>query len=369
MTSALASAGPSTYWYLTRSTGAVALVLLTMSVVLGVLDVNRWNSPRWPRFVVDGVHRTASLLVVVFICLHVLTALLDSFAPIAVSDAVLPFLGIYRPFWLGLGALAFDVLLAIVVTSLLRQRIGHRAWRLTHWLAYASWPLALVHGLGTGSDIRSGWMLGLSAACLLAVMYAIGMRVSSGWPARPAVRGSAIATAACVPIALLAWLPGGPMASDWARRSGTPSALLARASSRRPVVHSTSPTQVAPPGALGIPFRATLAGTVTQNPLPNPRLVAVQISTGFSGKVSGHLSIEIDGAPLEGGGVALRSSHVTLTPAPPALSYEGVIVALQENRIVARVRRSGAGRLTLQVVLKISQASSRVTGTLESSPA
>ncbi len=369
MTAALASVGPSTYWYLTRSTGAVALVLLTISVVLGVLDVNRWTSPRWPRFVVDGLHRNASLLVVVFICLHILTAVLDSFAPIAVTDAILPFLGVYRPFWLGLGALAFDLLLAIAVTSLLRQRLGHRAWRLTHWLAYACWPLALLHGLGTGSDIRSGWMLGLSAVCLLAVLYAIGMRVSNGWPARPAVRGSAMATAACVPIALLAWLPGGPMASDWARRSGTPSALLRTASSRRAPVRNTAPTQGAPPGALGSPFRATLAGTLTQNPLPNPRLVAVRISTDFSGTVSGHLSIEIDGAPLEGGGVALRTSHVTLTPAAPALPYEGVIVALQENRIVARVRRGGAGRLTLQVVLKISQASSRVTGTLASSPA
>src|SRR5664280_2453155 len=117
MTAVLASSGPSTYWYLTRSTGAVALILLTMSVALGVLDVNRWTSARWPRFVVDGLHRNVSMLVLVFICLHVLTAVLDSFAPIALTDAILPFLGVYRPLWLGLGAVAFDLLLAIVVTS------------------------------------------------------------------------------------------------------------------------------------------------------------------------------------------------------------------------------------------------------------
>jgi len=369
MTAVLASSGPSTYWYLTRSTGAVALILLTISVVLGVLDVNRWTTPHLPRFVIDGLHRNVSMLVLVFIALHVITSVLDSFAPIALSDAVLPFLGIYRPFWLGLGALAFDLLIAIAVTSFLRRRLGHRVWRITHWLAYACWPVALLHGLGTGSDVRNGWMLALSAACILAVLCAVAFRIASGWPGQIAVRGGAIATAACLPIGLLLWLPGGPMASDWASRSGTPTHLLG--STTAP--HALGASRVAaatgtPPGALGRPFRATLAGTVAQAPLPDPRLVAVRISTSFSGPVSGHLAIEIDGTPLPGGGVQMRSGHVTLTPAPPALPYEGAIVALHENQIVAGVRRVGAGRLTLEVLVQVDQASRRVSGTLASSP-
>jgi hypothetical protein len=369
MTALLASSGPSTYWYLTRSTGAVALILLTISVVLGVLDVNRWSNARWPRFVIDGLHRSSSLLVLVFVAVHVLTAVLDSFAPIALTDAILPFLGVYRPLWLGLGAVAFDLLLAIVVTSVLRQRLGHRAWRLTHWLAYACWPVALIHGVGTGSDTRSGWMLALNAACLLAVLCAVGVRVSSGWPARLAFRGGAIAAAACLPMGLLLWLPGGPMASDWARRAGTPARLLGTAASApRTSVSNTTSARTRPHGPLGSQFHATLAGTITQGPLPDPRLVAVRISASFSGPVSGHLAIEIDGAPIEGGGVELRSSHVTLAPAPPELPYEGAIVALRENQIVARVRRAGAGSLRLQVVLQINHASGRVTGTLISSP-
>ncbi len=369
MTAVLASSGPSTYWYLTRSTGAVALILLTMSVLLGVLDVNRWNSARWPRFVVDGLHRNVSMLVLLFICLHVLTAVLDSFAPIAPSDAILPFLGVYRPFWLGLGAVAFDLLVAIAVTSVLRQRFGYRAWRVTHWLAYVCWPVALLHGLGTGSDVRAGWMLALSGACLLAVLCAVGVRVRHGWPGRLAVRGSAIATAACLPVGVLVWLPGGPMASDWARLSGTPPRLLGKSvSAPSPSVGEASPAPGTPPGALDNPFRASLTGTITQRPLPDRRLVAVRISTSFSGPVSGRLVIEIDGVPVEGGGVALRNSHVTLTPAPPALPYEGAIVSLRENQILARVRRGGAGGLTLQVFLQINRASRRVSGTLASSP-
>jgi len=251
----------------------------------------------------------------------------------------------------------------------LRRRIGHRAWRLTHWLAYACWPVALLHGLGTGSDVRAGWMLGVSAACLVAVLGAVGVRVLKGWPGRVVLRGGAITTAACLSVGLLVWLPGGPLASDWARQAETPAKLLATVTPARVarVANSSSATGT-PPGALGSSFRAVLTGTVTQGPLPDPRLVAVRISSSFSGPVSGHLAIEIDGEPISGGGVELRTSHVTLTPAPPALPYEGMIVALRENRIMARVRRAGAGRLTLQVVLQIDQATSHVGGTLASSP-
>ncbi len=163
MTLVLGTVGPSVYWYLTRSTGVVSLLLLTVTVVLGVVDVSRWSSPRWPRFVVDSLHRNVSMLVLVFLGLHIITAALDSFAPISLLDAVVPFIGSYRPFWLGLGAVAFDLLLAVAITSMLRERLGHRAWRITHWLAYACWPIALLHGLGTGSDVKSAWLLMLTA--------------------------------------------------------------------------------------------------------------------------------------------------------------------------------------------------------------
>ena len=103
MTLPLAAAGPSIDWYLTRSTGAVALLLLSVAVALGVLDVKRWSTPRWPRFIVDSLHRNVSLLALAFLVLHILTSVLDSFAPIGLIDAFVPFVGSYRPFWLGLG--------------------------------------------------------------------------------------------------------------------------------------------------------------------------------------------------------------------------------------------------------------------------
>jgi sulfoxide reductase heme-binding subunit YedZ len=229
----LASAGGSQLdWYLTRSTGAVALLLLTASLVLGVLDVRRFSTPRWPRFVLDSLHRNVSLLALVFLLLHILTAVLDGFAPISLSAAVVPFIGSYRPFWLGLGAAAFDLLLALILTSILRRRIGHTAWRVAHWCAYACWPIALLHSLGTGSDVRSSWLLALALGCLVLVIAAMLVRTLAGRPAASArARGVALGGVGAFTLGLLLWLPGGPLGTEWARRAGTPAALLGHDSS------------------------------------------------------------------------------------------------------------------------------------------
>jgi methionine sulfoxide reductase heme-binding subunit len=234
----LATAGPSVYWYLTRSTGAVALVLLTLAIALGVLDVKRFSTPRWPRFVVDSLHRNVSLLAMVFLVLHILTSVLDSFAPISLVDAFVPFAGSYRPFWLGLGAISFDLLLAVTFTSLLRKRMGYASWRAIHWLTYASWPIALLHGLGTGSDVKSTWLLVLSIASVAVVLAAVLARVIAGWPENLGLRAAALGGAAAFSLFLILWLPGGPLGADWPRRSGTPSSLLDHS-------HSASTTAVA----------------------------------------------------------------------------------------------------------------------------
>ncbi len=223
--------GPSAYWYLTRSTGAVALLLLTVSVALGVADVRRFSSPAWPRFVVDGLHRYASLLAVIFVVLHVITSVLDGFAPISLTAAIIPFVSSYRPFWLGLGAVSFDLLIAIVLTSILRARVSHRAWRATHWLAYACWPIALVHTFGTGSDARSAWLIILSAACVIAVALAVFSRTLPASSAHPRLNGAALAALGAFALFLVIWLPSGPFAKDWARRAGTPSSLLGHSQS------------------------------------------------------------------------------------------------------------------------------------------
>ncbi|HUB72713.1 MAG TPA: ferric reductase-like transmembrane domain-containing protein [Solirubrobacteraceae bacterium] len=234
----LASAGPSAYWYLTRSTGAVALLLLTGALVLGVLDVERVSTPAWPRFVLDSLHRNVALLAMTFLGVHVITAVLDSFASISPVDAVIPFVGAYRPFWLGLGALALDLLAAVTLTSLMRRRLGYRSWRAVHALTYLSWPVALLHGLGTGSDVKSAWLLALVGACLLAVLAAVLARAGASWREQRERSGAALGATGAFLLFLALWLPGGPLGAGWARRAGTPAKLLSHA---HPAVRSRGP--------------------------------------------------------------------------------------------------------------------------------
>jgi predicted ferric reductase len=191
-----AAAASKAVWYLMRGSGVVSLILLTVSLVLGITTAVRWATARWPRFVVEGLHKNVSLLAVVFLGVHIVTAVLDGYVPIRWIDTVVPFASNYQPLWIGLGALAFDMLVAVVVTSLLRVRLGHRVWRATHWLAYACWPVAVVHGLGVGSDSGQPWMQVIDLLAVAAVACAVCWRlVVSGWRA-PKPRPLALATAA-----------------------------------------------------------------------------------------------------------------------------------------------------------------------------
>jgi methionine sulfoxide reductase heme-binding subunit len=184
-------------WYLARGSGAVSLCLLTLTLVLGIVTSARWATAAWPRFVVAGLHRNLSLLAVAFLGLHVASVVVDGFVPIRWLDAVVPFTGAYRPLWLGLGAVALDLLLAVLLTSLLRVHIGQRAWRAVHWAAYACWPVALLHGFGIGSDNRQLWMLTLDVLAITAVAGAACWRLAIA-PNRPA---SARASATSYPAA------------------------------------------------------------------------------------------------------------------------------------------------------------------------
>lgn len=168
-------------WYLVRGTGAVTLVLLTLNLVLGIVNVRRWTPRGLQRFVMEDLHRTLGLLVAAVLGVHIATSVLDSFVSISVSDALVPFVGSYRPFWLGLGALSLDLLAALIITSLLRARIGLRAWRAIHWVAYASWPIAVAHGIGMGTD-ASGWLLWLTIACGALVAVAVAARLAEPRP-------------------------------------------------------------------------------------------------------------------------------------------------------------------------------------------
>ncbi len=190
-------------WYATRATGLVALLLLTLGVLLGVLTAGRFATPRWPRFLTAGLHRNVSLLVLVFLALHIGTTVLDSYTSIQLSAAFIPFISSYKRGWVGLGAVAFDLLIALVVTSLTRSRLGHRAWRFVHWSGYACWPVAVLHGVGAGTDEHAAWAIDMTIGCVAAAAAAVAWRLVQRWPERRVLRVSMVMLAAVgVPMVL-----------------------------------------------------------------------------------------------------------------------------------------------------------------------
>ena len=351
-------------WYLTRGSGAVALLLLTASVVLGVANTTRWKTDRWPRFLVYGLHRNVTLLALAFTAIHVVTTIVDAFAPIGIVDAFIPFLSPYRPFWLGLGTVAFDLLLALIVTSFLRRRIGTRAWKAVHWLAYASWPVALMHSLGTGSDARSGWLLFLGVASGLSVLAAVLWRLLASRDALPAVRAGATLGTVAVVVGLLVWARGGPLATGWAARAGTPPSLLGRAPTGRaatiarrqlvPTVPKTSARSASLPSGS---FTATLRGRIAESS-SDRGLVVVTIDGTATGGFRGRVHLALRGFPVDGGGVEMRDSVVGLLPTGAPAWSSGTVVGLAGTRIDADVADPRGKRYRVRLDLVIRGAGS-----------
>jgi DMSO/TMAO reductase YedYZ heme-binding membrane subunit len=345
-------------WYLTRGSGAVALVLLTASVCLGVVTSLRTATPRLPRFAVGSLHRNLTLLAIVFVVLHVVTTVADGYAPIGLKDGIVPFASPYRPIWLGLGTVAFDLVLALVATSYLRMRIGARAWRWVHWLAYVAWPVALVHSLGTGSDARTGWLVALGVATLLAVAAAVAWRITAGGGLASARLAGAVATVV-VPLAIAAWYESGPAQHGWAKRAGTPARLIA---SRRPLSRTvlTSARRTVPtaPRSFDSPVNGTIRQVNTET-----GDVHVIIRLTLADSPHGNLRIDLRGTPL-GSGVSMNASGVAFVPATTRAVYFGRITGLDGSIVAATVKDAAGDTLQLTARLALDTSTGRATGML-----
>jgi sulfoxide reductase heme-binding subunit YedZ len=175
-------------WYTTRATGLVALVLLSATLVLGILTAGRARSSL-PSFARVEIHRRLAVLSVVFLAIHVLTSVLDSYVDISWLAVVVPFSTDYHTGWLALGTVGVDLFLAVALSSALRRHISARAWRLWHGAAYLSWPVAVAHALGMGTDAGLPWVLGLVSVCIAGVVGTAAWRLSRG--ARAKVGGPA----------------------------------------------------------------------------------------------------------------------------------------------------------------------------------
>jgi hypothetical protein len=356
------------WWFATRSTGIAALVLLTASMVLGILTSSRYARPGLPRFVTMGLHRNVSLLVLVFLGLHIVTTVVDSFAPISWTDALLPFAGAYRPFWLGLGALSFDLLIALTVTSLLRARLGYRTWRWIHWTSYGCWPIAVMHGLGTGTDNKLPLFLVVTAGCVGSVVVALWYRLAAGWPEHRGVRVSSGVLSVLLPVLALGWWLVGPLQPGWALKAGTPAALAVH---KTPAAGPTAGPTTSPRAGQASsaqqlpqpPFTAPLAASLAQSAPNQDGAIAIRVHGTTGAGTNGLLDIVLDGTPTEGGGVSLSASKVSYgTPSHPN-QYTGHLTGLNGGVLEIATRDKSGRRLALTVTLNINgtQATGQVS--------
>lgn len=363
ITLAVASGGSKALWFATRGSGTVAFLALTATVVLGIAGAKRLESTRLPRFVIAGLHRNLTLISLAVLAVHIGTSVADSYAPVALKDAVIPFVSAYRPFWLGLGAVAFDLLVALTVSSLLRRRIGFRRWRLMHWLAYAAWPVALVHALGTGSDPRAGWMRLVAVLALLAVGGAVLVRLGS--PARwRASQVAAAAAAVLFPLATFVWYATGPARRGWAKRAGTPVALIAPRTEvgRQLASASSDAVAVSLPSP---PFTARFAGRLRQSP-GGPGRIVIDITGRTSGGAVGRLWIRLEGVPI-GDGVSMIASGASFGPPTWPSEYVGTISRLEGTRLLLSLRGRHGG-LDAFVDLSIDRTTGAVVGVVRGRP-
>ena len=365
--------GYTSLWYMTRATGLVSLVLLSATVVLGIVASVGWTTERWPRFLSQSMHRNLSLFCIALIAVHVATTVADGYVPIGLLDTLVPFRTPYRPLWVGLGAVALDMLLAVAITSGFRKRIGVRAWRGVHWLAYLCWPIALLHGLGSGSDTRLSVALFVNIICVISVVGAVGWRLLTGRRFSPNRRILAALIGAGTIIAIAVVAVTGPLAPGWSHRAGTSPALLAQlnksfassgtssATAGSPSATTSPPTQPttapSPNGAVpSPPFTTTVQGTYQTSTPNRDGQVSVVLTMTPSDSPSTPLVVKLIGTAVNGG-VAMSSSQVTWG------QQTGSVTALQGSTIGATV--SGPkGSVNLTMRLSLDQSNGTLTGTV-----
>lgn len=190
-------------WYAARASGVAAYVVLSLVVSLGLTLGGKAQSRRWPRFSVEDVHRFGGLLVGSLVGVHVLAIAADSFLPFSLTQLLIPFTASYRPIWTGLGIAAAELLVALAITNHYRRRLPYRFWRRAHYLNFAVWTFASLHGLMGGTDRGAVWLAILYGVSVASVLTLLLWRFGG--------RGARIATAGAVTVIALPLLIVGPL--------------------------------------------------------------------------------------------------------------------------------------------------------------
>lgn len=172
----------NTLWFTARGAGLSALLVLSVATALGALTSIRSANPS-TRVVVQYVHRSAAVLGLVLIAVHVSTIVLDRKAHVGVAAVFVPFASAYQPGSVALGSIAAYMFALVAALGLARGRMAgsHNAvlvWRALHCLSYGAWAVAVLHGINAGTDRSAGWVRLLTLGCVAIVGLALATRLS-----------------------------------------------------------------------------------------------------------------------------------------------------------------------------------------------
>lgn len=352
---------PSTLtWEIARAGGFMAYGLLTASVAIGLVVSLKWRSPRWTRFITTELHRFVTLLALVFTAIHTLMVAIDPFIGFSPVEVLVPFVSHYRPLWIALGIVAAYLLIAVYLSERIRPYVGYTWWRRFHELSFAIFGLALVHGIATGSDVRTPWAIAVYAGSVVLVGALILVRAFPPTEERTHPIPAVLATTAAMAIGMWAWL--GPLQPGWnaiandGRGSGSAILDAAGASpSDGPVQPSAAPS-AAPQRQ---PFSDTISGQLQQADNGSVAMTAVLASSGD------RLTLRFPS--VQGGRLEISGATMSLL-APNGDTCTGPIEGLTDSGLSATCQGASSGSVWSIRMSLTEDSQGLVNGTIEADP-
>jgi DMSO/TMAO reductase YedYZ heme-binding membrane subunit len=341
-------------WEIARAGGFVAYGLLTGSVAIGIIVSLKWRSPGWTRFVTTELHRFVTILALVFTALHTLMVAVDPFIRFTPLEVLVPLVSHYRPLWIALGIVGAYLLIAVYLSEWIRPHVGYAWWRRFHYLSFVAFVLALVHGLGTGSDSRVPWAIGVYAGSVVLIGALITVRAfpPNGERSHPIVAG----VVGLVLAAGAFWAWQGPLQVGWNAIAndahGSGGAILAGTGADP----STVPSQAPVPRQ---PFSDTIAGQLVQ---ANDGSVALTATLRSS-----HDQLTLHFPSSQGGQLAVDGATVTLL-APDGDTCTGTVGGLTANRLTATCQGASSGSVWLLQLSLTGDTSGNVRGSIQATP-
>ena len=366
----LAAASISPLWYLSRAAGYVGLILLGLIGVLGIITAGNIQVAKGTKFLAPDLHRSLSLLAIVVLTIHVGAAVADKYSFIGLKDVFIPFISAYRPIWVGIGAIAVDLGIAVVVTSLLRVKMGYRSWKIIHWISYPVFALSVIHGLGSGTDSALWFSKFIYVAVGGLLVLAIIARLLARNDLQIGKKAAYFGVSFAVPLLIIAWAASGPLAANWAKRAqgGFRQAVLTSARVTGTVTSGTSRTTAtnAPSFQISPTYTSGWSGSIDQSPANAQGEIALRLMGRLSASPGYVLSVVLIGIPLDGG-VSMTSSVVEVALTVGTVVYKGTVTALNGTTIVSQVTDSTGQSVSFSASLNLGSNGSSFTGTVAAS--